>query len=300
MLTITDEDVDNERHSRSRLKVGSTLTRREALLLALMSSENRAAHALGRAYPGGMERLVAAMNAKAQALGMKNTRYVDPTGLSNRNQSTARDLVVLVGAVAGNPVLAEFSITPTHLASLGGRTLQYRNSNRLVRDRKVGWDIGLQKTGYIVEAGRCLTMLTKVAGQELVMVLLDADTNRARIADAERMRRWVVAQRGVPDTVAQAAADKPLRKIVARKKKQEDSGKRTAVVASKVKDGKASAGTSEGTKTAKDGAKKSTGKTRTAGAKKRAAKPTVARKVQAGTDARVRQSFAGAQPEQKI
>jgi D-alanyl-D-alanine endopeptidase (penicillin-binding protein 7) len=196
VLTITEDDVDNERHSRSRLRVGTTLTREEALHLALMSSENRAAHALARAYPGGVPRLVGAMNARARALGMTNTTYVDPTGLSNRNQSTAHDLAVLVAEVAKNPVIRDFSTTPAHVASLGGRTLQYKNSNRLVRSDKGRWDIELQKTGYIVEAGRCLTMLTKVAGHDLVMVLLDADTNGARLADAEKLRRWVVAQNG--------------------------------------------------------------------------------------------------------
>jgi D-alanyl-D-alanine endopeptidase (penicillin-binding protein 7) len=313
VLTITDEDVDNERHSRSRLKVGSTLTRREALLLALMSSENRAAHALGRAYPGGIEKMVAAMNAKAQQLGMKNTRYVDPTGLSNRNQSTARELALLVGTVAKNPVLAEFSTTPTHLASLGGRTLQYRNSNRLVRDRKTGWDIELQKTGYIVEAGRCLTMLTRMGGHDLVMVLLDAETNGARLTDAERMRRWVVAKWGLPDNVARAAADKPARKVAARSK-QEDDGKRAAVVASKDKeqDKEATASSGDGKKKSKAGAaKKSGGKTQTAGAKKAgktqsaskkpSARTAVARKTEAKADGegRVRQTFAPSKSEEK-
>jgi serine-type D-Ala-D-Ala endopeptidase (penicillin-binding protein 7) len=220
VLMITEEDVDTERHSRSRLKVGTTLTREEALHLALMSSENRAAHALGRNYPGGLQKMVEAMNAKAKALGMHTTTYVDPTGLSNRNQSTARDLAVMVGAAAKNPVLTEFSTTPTHLATLGNRTLQYRNSNRLVRSDSGRWDIGFQKTGYIVEAGRCLTMLTKLGGHDLIMVLLDADNNTARLADAERMRRWVVAQRGLPDQVARsrpAAAEARSGTVVAKK-----------------------------------------------------------------------------------
>lgn len=234
VLTITEEDVDTERHSRSRLKVGTTLTREEALHLALMSSENRAAHALGRTYPGGMQKMVEAMNAKAKALGMHTTTYVDPTGLSNRNQSTARDLAVLVGAAAKNPVLADFSTTPTHLATLGNRTLQYRNSNRLVRSDSGRWDIGFQKTGYIVEAGRCLTMLTKLGGHDLIMVLLDADNNNARLADAERMRRWVVAQRGLPEPVARAkpAAAEPERKVAA-KKRDKAEAKGSTVVAKK-------------------------------------------------------------------
>jgi D-alanyl-D-alanine endopeptidase (penicillin-binding protein 7) len=220
VLTITEEDVDGERHSRSRLRVGTMLTREEALRLALMSSENRAAHALGRAYPGGLPRMVEAMNARARALGMKDTRYADPTGLSNRNQSTARDLAVLAVTVAKNPQLSRFSTTPTHLATLGRRTLQYKNSNRLVRDARAGWDITLQKTGYIVEAGRCLTMRTRLGGHNLVMVLLDAESDRARMADAERMRRWAVAHGGLPENFAQArgAAEEPLHKVAAKKK----------------------------------------------------------------------------------
>jgi D-alanyl-D-alanine endopeptidase (penicillin-binding protein 7) len=262
VLTITEDDVDNERHSRSRLRVGTQLTREEALRLALMSSENRAAHALGRAYPGGLPALVQAMNAKAKALGMKNTTYVDPTGLSNRNQSTARDLAVLVNVVANQPLLREFSTTPRHLADFGKRSLQYINSNRLVRNHKAGWDIELQKTGYIVEAGRCLTMLTDVGGHELIMVLLDADSNGARMNDAQRMRRWVVAELGVPDTaVAQASEDAaPTKKKTAAKK---HARRKTAV--------------------AKAPTKKSSGKTAVAAGKKEDAK-----------GGRVRQSFAAA------
>jgi len=228
VLTISAEDVDNQRHSRSRLRVGSTLTRQEALHIALMSSENRAAHALGRAYPGGLEKMVAAMNARAQALGMKNTTYVDPTGLSNRNQSTARDVAVLVREVGKNAALSNFSVDPDHVASLGTRTLQYRNSNRLVRSSASGWDISVQKTGYIVEAGRCLTMVANVAGHPLIMVLLDAESNGNRLADAQRLRRWVVARNGWQDNlvVAQASEDKPRR---AASKKGSGSKAKTAV-----------------------------------------------------------------------
>jgi D-alanyl-D-alanine endopeptidase (penicillin-binding protein 7) len=308
VLTIAPEDVDNERHSRSRLKVGTTLTRQEALLLALMSSENRAAHALGRAYPGGIEKMVAAMNAKAQQLGMRNTRYVDPTGLSNRNQSTAREVAMLVGHVARNPVLAEFSTKATHLATLGGRTLQYRNSNPLVRDRRDDWAIELQKTGYIVEAGRCLTMLTRMGGHDLVMVLLDADTNRARIKDAESMRRWVVAKWGLPESVAHRPADRPARQVEARTR-QDDSGKGKAMVAARDKkknqDG-AAGGRSK--KKSEAVAKKSDGKTQTASAKKSSAKSqstarksssktSVARKSGAKADGRVRETFAGSKTD---
>ena len=285
VLTITEEDVDTERHSRSRLRVGSQLTREEALRLALMSSENRAAHALGRAYPGGLEKMVAAMNAKAQQLGMKNSSFVDPTGLSNRNQSTARDVAVLVGAVARNQMLADMSTTRSHLASLGSRTLQYNNSNRLVRNDRPGWDIELQKTGYIVEAGRCLTMLTELGGQKLIMVLLDADTNGARLSDAERMRRWVVAQWGLPDTAVAEA--KPVRKVAAKKAKEPkaDSRRKTAV-AKKDADKKAD-------KAEVAAAKKA------APAKKPGGKSAVAAKDGDKKEGRVRQTFASSKSGEK-
>jgi D-alanyl-D-alanine carboxypeptidase len=215
VLTITADDVDTERHSKSRLRPGTTLTREEALHLALMSSENRAAHALGRYYPGGLAKMVEAMNAKAKALGMKNTTYVDPTGLSNKNQSTARDLAVLVRTATQNPLMRTFSTTPSHVASLGGRTLQYINSDRLVRNTRAGWDIDLQKTGYIVEAGRCLTLATKVAGHNLIMVLLDSDSNGTRVSDAERLRRFALVQWGAPESLAQARPEPAPHKAVA-------------------------------------------------------------------------------------
>ena len=187
-ITITDDDVDVERHSRSRLRVGTTLTRIEALQLALMASENRAAHALGRTFPAGLPAFVQAMNAKARALGMKNTTYVEPTGLSTANQSTARDLARIVDAASKNPVLAEFTTTRQHLLPVArGRMVQYNNSNRLVKNPS--WEIELQKTGYIVESGWCMVLDTKIAGRNLVMVLLDAGGAGSRIADAERIKR---------------------------------------------------------------------------------------------------------------
>jgi D-alanyl-D-alanine endopeptidase (penicillin-binding protein 7) len=203
-ITITDEDVDNERHSRSRLRVGTKLSRGEALHLALMSSENRAAHALGRTFPGGLQQFVVAMNNKAKQVGMKSTTYVDPTGLSNRNQSTAEDLAKLVVVAAKQPLLREYSTTPRRQVTLGGRAMLYNNSNRLVKNPK--WDIELQKTGYIVEAGQCMTVLTRVAGRDVVMVLLDATDKVARAADAERIRRWVTAQAAASSGMALAKA----------------------------------------------------------------------------------------------
>ena len=236
VLTITEEDVDNERHSRSRLRVGSQLTREEALHLALMSSENRAAHALGRTFPGGLTQFVNAMNLKARQLGMLQTTFVDPTGLSNQNRSTAADLALLVREVAKHPQLNEFSTTPAHLANLGERNLQYLNSNRLVRNARAGWDIEQQKTGYIIEAGRCLTMLTRVAGHNLVMVLLDSESNGTRIADAQKMRRFVVAKNGWQDEIMLAKAEpKPERKVAAAEKKAPEKKTSVAKASSKEK-----------------------------------------------------------------
>jgi D-alanyl-D-alanine endopeptidase (penicillin-binding protein 7) len=188
-VTITQDDVDTEKGSRSRLKVGATLTRGELMHLSLMSSENRAAHALGRTYPGGMNAFVEAMNARAQLLGMRDTKYVEPTGLSSRNQSSAQDLARLVSAATTNPMLREYSTSPGHMVEVGNRTLKYNNTNRLVQNPE--WDIGLQKTGYISEAGQCLVMQVKVAGRKLIMVFLDSAGKLSRIGDAERVRRWV-------------------------------------------------------------------------------------------------------------
>ena len=189
LITITQDDVDTEKRSGSRLTVGATLTRREMLHLALMFSENRAAHALGRTYPGGMATFVSQMNLKARLLGMTDTRYVEPTGLSSKNQSSAHDLAALVNVAHGDPVLREFSTSPGYEVALGNRTLQYNNTNRLVHSPS--WDIGLQKTGYISEAGRCLVMQAQVSGRKLIMVFLDSTGKFSRLADAERVRNWV-------------------------------------------------------------------------------------------------------------
>lgn len=188
-LVISQADVDTEKGSSSRLKVGTQLTRGELLHLALMSSENRAAHALGRTYPGGLQAFVGLMNTKARALGMNDTRYVEPTGLSSQNQSSARDLAVLVNFAHGDPMLRELSTSPEYQVEVGRRTLQYSTTNRLVKNPD--WDIGLQKTGYISEAGQCLVMQAKVAGRKLIMVFLDSAGKLTRIADAQRVRRWV-------------------------------------------------------------------------------------------------------------
>lgn len=189
MITITQDDVDTEKGSSSRLRVGTELSRGELLHLALMSSENRAAHALGRSYPGGLAVFVPKMNARAKALGMMDTRYVEPTGLSSKNQSSAHDLATLVNFAYGDPTLRELSTSTGYQVEVGRRTLQYNNTNRLVKNP--AWDIGLQKTGFINEAGQCLVMQAKVAGRKLIMVFLDSTGKLSRIADAERVKRWV-------------------------------------------------------------------------------------------------------------
>ena len=186
-LTITQDDVDTEKGSRSRLTVGTELSRSEMLLLALMSSENRAAHALGRHYPGGLSAFVAAMNAKAQLLGMHDTRYVEPTGLSSQNRSSAVDLAKLVNAAYEHQIIRDMSTSREAQVDVGKRQLQFRSTNGLVRSPD--WDIGLQKTGYISEAGRCLVMQAQLAGRKLIMVLLDSAGRYSRIGDAERIRK---------------------------------------------------------------------------------------------------------------
>jgi len=189
MITISQEDVDTEKGSTSRLAVSTPLTRGELLHLALMSSENRAAHALGRTFPGGLNAFVSRMNERAQSLGMRDTRYVEPTGLSSRNQSSANDLALLVGAAYKESMLRELSTSHGREVDVGRRTLQYNNTNRLVKSPD--WEIGLQKTGYISEAGQCLVMQTKVAGRKLIMVFLDSAGKLSRIGDAERVRKWL-------------------------------------------------------------------------------------------------------------
>lgn len=188
-IEITQADVDTEKGSSSRLRVGTELSRGELLHLALMASENRAAHALGRTFPGGLQHFVSLMNQKAHALGMTDTQYVEPTGLSSRNQSSAKDLATLVNYAYRDSTLRELSTSIGYQVEVGNRTLQYNNTNRLVKNP--AWDIGLQKTGYISEAGQCLVMQAKVAGRKLIMVFLDSAGKLTRIADAERVRKWV-------------------------------------------------------------------------------------------------------------
>ena len=188
-IRITQADVDTEKGSSSRLAVGTELSRGDLMHLSLMSSENRAAHALGRTFPGGMELFISRMNQRARSLGMTDTRYVEPTGLSSQNQSSANDLAVLAAKAYNEPMLRELSTSQGREVAVGSRTLQYNNTNGLIKNPQ--WDIGLQKTGYISEAGRCLVMQAQVAGRKLIMVFLDSTGKFSRMGDAERVRKWL-------------------------------------------------------------------------------------------------------------
>ncbi|MDR2678645.1 MAG: D-alanyl-D-alanine endopeptidase [Zoogloeaceae bacterium] len=189
VVQIGEEDVDYLRGSGSRLPVGLSMTRDTALLLSLMSSENRAANALGRHYPGGMAAFVAAMNRKAHQLGLTRTRFEEPTGLSARNTSTARDLARLVMAAHQYPKIREYSTMAGADLDIGSRVLTFNNTNTLVKSPQ--WQIGLSKTGYISESGRCLVMQTWVANRPVIMVLLDSSGKMTRVGDANRIKRWI-------------------------------------------------------------------------------------------------------------
>jgi D-alanyl-D-alanine endopeptidase (penicillin-binding protein 7) len=189
-ITISTADMDDIKGTRSRLKVGTRLAREDLLRLALMASENRAAAALTRAYPGGTRAFVTAMNHKAMDLGMYRSRFVDGTGLSSDNVSTARDLAAMVRSAYDYPLIREYTTETAYAVKLAnGRTLQYRNSNGLVRNSD--WQIGLSKTGYISEAGRCLVMQTVISATPLIIVLLDSWGRLTRIGDANRIRKWI-------------------------------------------------------------------------------------------------------------
>ena len=189
VITIGDDDVDGLKGTRSRIPVGTAMTRETAMLLALMSSENRAANSLGRHYPGGMPAFVRAMNRKAQALGMLNSRFEEPTGLSSNNVSTAHDLARMVAAAARYPEIRSFSTTGEARIDLNGHIREFHNTNALVRSDN--WEIGVSKTGYISEAGRCLVMQARVADKPVVIVLLDSAGKMTRVGDANRIKRWM-------------------------------------------------------------------------------------------------------------
>jgi D-alanyl-D-alanine endopeptidase (penicillin-binding protein 7) len=191
VITISESDKDYLRNTHSRLRVGSQLTRRELLHIALMSSENRAAAALARAYPAGKAAFIQLMNAKARALGMRDTRFADSTGLDGDNVSTAQDLVKLARAASGYSLIREFTTTAQSEVEPGTRSapMLYKNSNRLVRGGH--WDIELSKTGYLNEAGRCLLMRAEVAGKPLTFVFLRGPGRQTPMGDANRIRAWL-------------------------------------------------------------------------------------------------------------
>jgi len=189
MIEVSADDRDTELGSTSRLKVGTRLTRDDLLHLALMSSENRAAHALARNHPGGLNAFIKAMNLKAEALGMHRTRFADPTGLSSRNVSSASDLTKLVIAASHDPVIRDFSTHRSYAVPVGSQILEFHNTNTLVA--KPDWDIAVQKTGYTRLAGRCLVMKATIKGRPVVIVLLNSFGKYTRVADATRIRRWM-------------------------------------------------------------------------------------------------------------
>jgi D-alanyl-D-alanine endopeptidase (penicillin-binding protein 7) len=208
LLAIDLDDFDYLKGSRSRLRMGVTLSRDEMLRLALMASENRAASALARHYPGGMLSFVAAMNDKARSLGMTRTHYEDATGLSPRNVSTANDLAKLVRAAAGYPRIREYSTTPAHYVEVHptGQTLGFSNSNALVKN--AAWEIQLQKTGYIREAGRCVVMLATIASRPVVIVLLDSIGKFTRLGDAQRVKHWLETGEALPSAALRPAVQR--------------------------------------------------------------------------------------------
>jgi len=188
-IVVSREDADRVKGTRSRLMPGTVLTRDELLLLALMASENRAAAALGRTYPGGMPAFVKAMNEKAAELNMTDSRFVEPTGLSAANVASPRDLVKLVRAAHSYPLIRDYSTRERATVMAFKRPLRFVNTNNLVRSSH--WDIELSKTGYISEAGRCLVMHVRLASKDLIVVLLDSWGKQSRIGDANRIRKWL-------------------------------------------------------------------------------------------------------------
>lgn len=211
MLSVDQNDADETQGSRSRLAAGTSLTRGDLLRLALMSSENRAAHALSRHYPGGSAAFVAAMNQRAAQLGMRDTRFVEATGLSADNRSSASDLVRLMNAASGHEVIRAYSTAKESLVPVGSdeRLVHFRSTNGLIGNPD--WEISLQKTGYIAAAGRCLVMQAQMAGRRLTMVLLDSAGRYSRFGDAERIRKWLVATTSAGTLSAAGPAMAPTR-----------------------------------------------------------------------------------------
>jgi D-alanyl-D-alanine endopeptidase (penicillin-binding protein 7) len=195
-LSIGEDDVDALKGTRSRLAVGTKLSREDMLRLALMSSENRAASALSRHYPGGSAAFIEAMNRKARELGLSDTRFFDPTGLNSSNVSSARDLCKMVAAAADYPLIRDFSTMAEYTVTISGRPREFHNTNALVRSPD--WDIAVSKTGYISEAGRCLVMQARLNDKPVIIVLLDSLGKFTRIGDANRIKRWMESARSSP------------------------------------------------------------------------------------------------------
>jgi serine-type D-Ala-D-Ala endopeptidase (penicillin-binding protein 7) len=190
VITISEQDVDKLKYSRSRMRVGTAFTRAEMLKLALMASENRAAAALARTFPGGKKAAIAKMNEKARELGMLNTRFVDASGLNSGNISTARDLVKMLMAAQSYDLIHTYSTAPSHIVSAQGhRPQRFGNTNPLVKN--ASWDIGISKTGYTKEAGRCLVMQASIMNRPIIVILLDSDGKNSRIGDANRIKTWI-------------------------------------------------------------------------------------------------------------
>jgi D-alanyl-D-alanine endopeptidase (penicillin-binding protein 7) len=193
LIEITPDDRDLPKASFSRLTVGTTLTRGDLMHLALMASENRAAHALGSNYPGGMPAMVAAMNAKAAKLGMSNSHFVDPTGLSSLNVASPEDLSKLVNAASKNPTIREYSTDPSYTVRVHRHLVEFHNTDNLVRNPD--WNIIVQKTGFINEAGKCLVMAAVIDSRAVIIVLLDSLGRYTRVADAKRIKTWMESGR---------------------------------------------------------------------------------------------------------
>jgi D-alanyl-D-alanine endopeptidase (penicillin-binding protein 7) len=217
-LTVEMDDFDFLKGSSSKLRLGATLSRREMLRLALMASENRAASALGRHYPGGLPAFVAAMNAKARYFGMFNTHYADSTGLSAQNVSTASDLALLVSAAAKYPQIREYSTTASHSVEVAstGQVIGFHNTNGLVKNSD--WDIQLSKTGFIREAGKCLVMMATISSKPVVIVLLDSLGRYTRISDAMQVKRWLETGDGGPVATVKVPKLTPVKAPVTKSK----------------------------------------------------------------------------------
>jgi D-alanyl-D-alanine endopeptidase (penicillin-binding protein 7) len=200
VLTIDEDDHRATLGNRSHLVIGTRLTRAEAMHLALMASENRAAHAIGRSYPGGLPALINAMNAKALALGMSHSHFVEPTGLSSQNVASPQDLTRLVQAASQQPLLRRYSTDPEYTVRSGRQMVKFVNTDALVRSPS--WNISLQKTGYISEGGKCLVMNTVIEGREVIIVLLDSFGRNTRLADARRVRQWMESTRDWRNLIA--------------------------------------------------------------------------------------------------